>query len=282
MAGGRTLTSDAELDEQALNLDKVLRDLREANAQLIVSNLKSQDLARELSLLYDEATEAIKENDAFFAQVSHELRTPLTSISGWAALLGIHVDPPTVAEAARSISTSAAIQAKLVNDLHDVSRIRANKFEVTVEEIDFRTVADDAASSIRPLLAAKDISLQTAIEEAMIDGDGTRLRQVLDNLLSNALKFTPKGGVIDTRLRIDGPNAVLQIRDTGEGISSDFLPHIFKRHAQAAPGRFGGLGLGLAIAKHIVELHGGTIAAESPGKGKGATFTIRIPAIRRD
>ncbi|MEO8034611.1 MAG: HAMP domain-containing sensor histidine kinase [Acidobacteriota bacterium] len=277
----------APTDEQAgapsrHDLEFVMRDLREANEHLVLANIRSQALAGEIRLLYEEATEVIEAKDAFFAQISHDLRTPLTSITGWAALLGVNPDPATIAEAARSIASSAALQAKLVNDLLDISRIMTYKFEIISEAIDLRKVADDAASAIRPLAAAKSIALGVNFSPGLVDGDAIRLRQVVDNLLSNAVKFTSPGGAIETTLTFDGTDAVLQVRDDGEGIPSNFMPHIFKRHAQAGGSRFGGLGLGLAIAKYIVELHGGTVVAESEGEGKGATFTIRLPARRPD
>jgi signal transduction histidine kinase len=272
---------EAALTQSLLDLDGVMRDLREANENLVLANLKSQALAREVGLLYEEATETIQAKDAFFAQVSHELRTPLTSISGWASLLGVNPDPTTISEAARSIASSAAVQAKLVNDLLDVSRIMMRKFAISTKEIELQRVAEEAVTAIRPLAAAKNITLRMNGADAVrVDGDAIRLRQVLDNILSNALKFTPPGGVIEATVTLLDSDAVMQVRDEGEGIASHFLPHVFERHSQAASGRFGGLGLGLAIAKHIVELHGGTVAAESEGVGKGATFTIRLPARR--
>ena len=138
------------------------------------------------------------------------------------------------------------------------------------------------SSGMRPLAAAQGISLRiTALQSVIVNGDAARLRQVVTNLLSNAVKFTPAGGLIETCLTRDGSFAVVEVCDTGEGISSGFLPYVFERRAQATARRLGGLGLGLAIVKHIVELHGGSVAAASEGEGKGATFTIRIHA-RRD
>lgn len=264
------------------DIETVTADLREANEHLVVANVKSEALAQELARLNDKAMTENQAKDDFFALLSHELRTPLTSIKGWADLLGRNPDPPTIAEAARSIATSAALQAQLVDDLLDVSRIMTGKFGITEAEMDLRPVVEDAMSALRPMAAAKGVSLRTVAQESMvIRGDSTRLRQVVANLLSNAVKFTPAGGLIEVRVALDGSFATVEVRDTGDGISPRFLPDVFDRHAQADARRFGGLGLGLAIVKHIVELHGGSVAAVSQGEGKGATFTVRLPILRQ-
>jgi signal transduction histidine kinase len=264
-----------------MEVEALMSALREANEHLVVANLRSQTLAEELTRLYDEATNAIRAKDDFFAMISHELRTPLTSITGWAALLELTPDAETVSAAARSIAISAALQAQLVDDLLDVSRIMTGKFAIATEDIDLRTVVEDAVMAMRPLAAAKDISLRPHVSQSIhIDGDGARLRQVTGNLLSNALKFTPAGGMIDIRLTLESSVAVIEVCDTGEGIPSDFLPYVFDRRSQATARRFAGLGLGLAIVKHIVELHGGSVEAASLGAGKGATFTVRIPIAK--
>ncbi|HEY8182778.1 MAG TPA: HAMP domain-containing sensor histidine kinase [Thermoanaerobaculia bacterium] len=252
--------------------------LREANGHLVVANLRSQTLAEQMNELYEEAKTAIQAKDDFFTMISHELRTPLTSIAGWAALLERDPDPATIAEAARSIASSAAVQAQLIDDLLDVSRIMTGKFAITEAKIDLRDVIADSVSAMHPQAAAKGVSLRTtAVQSIIIDGDAGRLRQVVVNLIANSIKFTPPGGLIETQLTRDGSFAVIKVCDTGEGISLDFLPYVFDRRAQASARRFAGLGLGLAIVKHIVELHGGSVAAASGGEGKGATFTIRIP-----
>jgi signal transduction histidine kinase len=257
-----------------------MADLREANEHLIIANLRSEALALELSELYREATTASQAKDDFFALLSHELRTPLTSIKGWADLLGRNPDPPTIVEAARSIASSAALQAQLVDDLLDISRIMTGKFSINVAEIDFGAVIEDAASAMRPVAAANGVSLRTIASQSIaISGDASRLRQVIGNLLSNSVKFTPVGGLIEIRLSRQSSFAVAEVCDTGQGIAASFLPDVFDRHAQADARRFGGLGLGLAIVKHIVELHGGSVQARSEGEGKGSTFTIRIPAL---
>lgn len=252
--------------------------LREANGHLVLANLRSQALAEQMNQLYEEARTAIKAKDDFFSVISHELRTPLTSITGWSELLLDRPDAKTISEAARSIASSAAVQAKLIDDLLDVSRIMTNKFAITVAEVDLRDVIEDSVSGMRPVAEAKDIALRKQVERSVvIDGDPARLRQVLTNLLANAIKFTPAGGLISTCLSYDGSFAVIEVSDTGEGISANFLPYVFERRAQATERRFSGLGLGLSIVKHIIELHHGSVEVRSEGEGKGATFTVRIP-----
>ena len=266
-------TADVRAEFEAL-----MEALREANGHLVLANLRSQSLAEQMNQLYEEARTAIQAKDDFFSAVSHELRSPLTSITGWAALLLDSPDAATISEAARSIASSAALQAQLIDDLLDVSRIMTNKFAINEAKIDLRDVIEDSVSGMRPIAAAKDISLRKRVDQSVVvDGDPARLRQVLTNLLTNAVKFTPAGGLIETRLSHDGSFAVIEVSDTGEGIPAAFLPYVFERRAQATERRFAGLGLGLAIVKHIVELHRGSVEVRSEGEGKGATFTVRIP-----
>lgn len=258
--------------------EALMEALREANGHLILANLRSQSLAEQMNQLYEEARTAIQAKDDFFSAISHELRTPLTSIKGWADLLLDSPDAATISEAARSIASSAALQAQLIDDLLDVSRIMTNKFAITETRIDLREVVEDSVSGMRPIAAAKEISIRKHAEQpVLIEGDPARLRQVLTNLLTNAIKFTPAGGLIETRLSRDGSFGVIEVSDTGEGISAAFLPYVFERRAQATERRFAGLGLGLAIVKHIVELHRGSVEVRSEGEGKGATFSVRIP-----
>jgi len=261
-----------------LELEALMAALREANGHLVVANLRSQTLADQMNQLYEEAKTAIQAKDEFFAMISHELRTPLTSITGWSALLERTTDAATIAEAARAIASSAALQARLIDDLLDVSRIMTGKFAIAEANTDLHAVLDETVRGMGPAAAAQGVSLRTTFEQSVnVKGDAARLHQVVGNLLSNAIKFTPAGGLIEIRLRRDGSFAVVEVCDTGEGISPQFLPYVFERRAQATSRRFAGLGLGLAIVKHIVELHGGTVTAASQGEGKGATFTVRIP-----
>jgi signal transduction histidine kinase len=261
-----------------LELEALTSALREANGHLVIANLRSQTLAEQMNQLYEEAKSAIQAKDDFFALISHELRTPLTSITGWAALLERKPDPATIIEAAHSIATSAALQAQLIDALLDVSRIMTGNFAITEAQIDLLAVLNDSLAAVRPLAAAKGLSLRASVQQSIIvNGDPSRLGQVVSNLLANAIKFTPAGGLIETRMERDGSFAVVEVSDTGEGIAARFLPYVFDRGTQATARRFGGLGLGLSIVKHIVELHGGSVAAASGGEGKGATFTVRIP-----
>lgn len=273
LEGREQTVADVRAEFEAL-----MEALREANGHLVMANLRSQSLAEQMNQLYEEARTAIQAKDDFFSAVSHELRTPLTSIIGWAALLLDGPDAATIAEAARSIASSAALQAQLIDDLLDVSRIMTNKFAITEAKVELRDVIDDSVSGMRPTAAAKDISLRKQGEQSVIvDGDAARLRQVLTNLLTNAIKFTPAGGWIETRLSRDESWGIIEVSDTGEGISAEFLPYVFERRAQATERRFAGLGLGLAIVKHIIGLHRGTVEVKSGGAGKGATFTVRLP-----
>lgn len=258
---------------------EVLMDaLREANGNLVVANLRSQSLAEQMNQLYEDARSAIQAKEEFSSAVSHELRGPLTSIKGWASLLLDSPDAAMISEAARSIASSAAVQAQLIDDLLDVSRIVTNKFAITEVRVDLRDVIEDSVSGMRPIAAAHDISLRKQVgEPVFVDGDLARLRQVLTNLLNNAVKFTPAGGSIEIRLSCDGSSGIIAVSDTGEGISAEFLPHVFERRSQATERRFAGLGLGLSIVKHIIELHRGSVEVSSEGEGKGATFIIRLP-----
>ena len=269
----------ASLDVR-LELEALMEALREANGQLVIASLRSQALADQMHDLYDEAQRAIQAKDDFFAVISHELRSPLTSIIGWAGLLQREPDVATITDAARAIASSAAVQAKLIDDLLDVSRIMTGKFAINAAPFDLRAVIDDTMTAMQPLAAAKGVSVRTAaLQSVVVIGDGTRLSQVISNIVSNAIKFTPPGGLIEAHLTREGSFAVIAVSDTGEGISHDFLPHVFDRRAQANTRRFGGLGLGLAIVKHIVELHHGSVAAASEGAGQGAPVTVRLPCV---
>jgi signal transduction histidine kinase len=277
----RTGTVPAAQDgsvEAGTELQSLIAALREANGHLVLANLRSQVLAEQMHQLYEEAQRAIRAKDDFFAVISHELRSPLTSIIGWAALLQRNPSPETISEAARSIANSASVQARLIDDLLDVSRIMTGKFAITETPIEIGRVIEETTLEMRPAAEAKGVLLRTSVQERIvISGDAARMSQVIANLLANAIKFTPAGGLIEARLAREDANAVIEVSDTGEGISAEFLPYVFDRRSQATSRRFAGLGLGLAIVKHIVDLHRGSVAAASEGPGKGSTFTIRIP-----
>jgi signal transduction histidine kinase len=233
--------------------------------------------------LYREAEEANRAKDEFLATLSHELRTPLTAIVGWAGMLRMGgLDAATQKVAVDTILRSAQSQRELIDDLLDVSRVVAGKMELALEDVDLVRVAQEVVVSSRPAAEAKKLAVELTCSEPrlVLRGDERRLRQIVWNLVSNAVKFTPAGGEIAVRVERHGDMARLSVRDTGRGIARSFLPHVWERFRQADSGtsrQFGGLGLGLAVARHFVELHGGTVAVASDGEGKGATFTIELP-----
>src|SRR5262245_880494 len=236
---------------------------------------------------WGEAESVRRAKDEFLAGLSHELRAPLQGVLGWVSLLREgRLDPAQQPHAYEAIERCARRQMQLVNDLLDVSRIVAGTFTVDSRHLECSEVARRLVEEFRPLAAQRGIEFESGISECGVTfGDPERLRQVLANLLSNALKFTPAGGAVRVRCEQVGGEVVLQVTDTGEGIRPQFLPHVFEQFRQAdcsSSRRHGGLGLGLAITRRLVELHGGVITAESPGLGRGATFTVRLPASQRD
>jgi signal transduction histidine kinase/ActR/RegA family two-component response regulator len=232
-----------------------------------------------------QAETANRAKDEFLATVSHELRTPLTSMLGWTRLLrGDKLSNEKRQRALESIERNAVAQAQLIEDLLDVSRIVAGKLRLDVQETDIERVIDAAIDGVRPALEGKQIRLQSILDPACSSllGDPSRLQQVVWNLLANAVKFTPKGGRIQVSLKRINSHLEIAVRDDGQGIELEFLPRIFQRFQQADSGEsraYGGLGLGLAISRHLVELHGGTIEAASDGPQRGATFTIKLPLM---
>ncbi len=234
-----------------------------------------------------EAETANRAKDTFLAMVTHELRTPLTAILGWTRILRAEKPPDdaTAARALKAIERNAQLQTQLVEDLLDISRFVAGTLRVEASRIRLVPVIESAVEVVRLAANQKGVRLHTEFDHDVgpAMGDADRLRQVLLNLLSNAIKFTPHGGRIEVRLdRIDS-EARIAVSDTGHGIAPDFLPYVFDRFRQAdetasrAPG--GGLGLGLAIARHLTEAHGGSIRAESQGQDRGTTFTVCLPLI---
>jgi CheY-like chemotaxis protein len=227
--------------------------------------------------------ETAKAKDEFVAMVSHELRTPLTAITGWLHILQEGAtDPETVRESVEVIERNALMQRQLIEDLLDFSRITAGKLRLDVAYVDLHTVVRNAIDVVRPAVDAKGIRLSSILDPnaGPITGDANRLQQVIWNLLSNAVKFTPKNGKILIQLRRANSHAELLISDTGVGIDPEFLPFVFERFRQednSRTRRYGGLGLGLAITKEIVELHGGTIQARSAGCGLGSSFELHFP-----
>ena len=236
-----------------------------------------------LRLRAEELENANRVKDEFLATMSHELRTPLTSILGWSRLL--HSNQLSEKEKTRAfgvIQRNAEAQAKLVEDLLDVSRIITGKLRLEVQPVSFAAITDSVVNSLRPAIDAKHLQLETDIDPAAgaILGDPARLEQIATNLLSNAIKFTPNGGKICVRLERVNSHIRLEVSDTGVGIASEHLPHIFERFRQVDSSNVrahGGLGLGLAIVDHLVRQQGGTVSAESEGVGKGTTFIVEFP-----
>ena len=239
-------------------------------------------LAREQSLRA-EAEKANRVKDEFLATVSHELRTPLNAILGWATIMRSRkIDEATAERAIEAIERNAKSQAQLIEELLDVSRIISGKMRLDIKPIAVTPVVQAAIDSVRPAAEAKDIRLEIVIDPAAdkLSADEGRLQQVIWNLLSNSIKFTPRGGSVQVKVSRKDSFAQISVRDSGEGISLQFLPYVFDRFKQADAStnrKHGGLGLGLAIARNLAELHGGTIEAESEGEGLGATFTVTLP-----
>jgi PAS domain S-box-containing protein len=235
--------------------------------------------------LYRLAQEANQMKDQFLAVVSHELRTPLTSIMGWAELLRLGIlDEKGEKHAVEVIENSARSQAQLIGDLLDISRIITGKIRLNVQPLDLPPVIEAALDVVRPAAAARSIKLSARydLRAAKVSGDPDRLQQIVWNLLSNAVKFTPEGGRVEVRLARVGSHAELTVSDTGVGIAPEFIPYVFDRFRQADPSptrAHGGLGIGLAIVRHLAELHGGEVSAESAGEGHGATFRLRLPLL---
>ena len=239
--------------------------------------LASEQAARE------EAQAASLTKDSFLAIVSHELRAPLNAILGWANILRSgKADEATRNHAAETIERSASIQQKLIEDLLDSARIARGQLRVDVQPVDLKAVIEAAIDVMHPAAEAKGIEIhQTfAMDSEIISGDPDRLHQIVSNLLSNAIKFTPKGGRVEIRFERADPHARITVTDTGKGINPEYLPYVFDRFHQAdgsSTRRHSGLGLGLSLVRHLVELHGGTVSAESAGEGLGATFTVNLP-----
>lgn len=229
-----------------------------------------------------EAERANRIKDEFLAILSHELRSPLNPILGWAKLLQTRqFDPAKTAEALATIERNAKLQTQLIDDLLDIAKILRGKLSMNTTSVDLVPVIEAAIDTVRAAAVAKDILLHPVLPQMVrVSGDAIRLQQIIWNLLSNAIKFTPIGGRVEIHLEREGNQAKITIRDTGKGISLDFLPHIFESFRQedaSTTRKYGGLGLGLAIVRHLVEAHGGTISADSPGEGQGATFIVQFP-----
>ena len=264
--------SEAHVEE----LSRYLRELKESEAE------------REKILLREKAARAEAEaanrlKDEFLSTLSHELRTPLTSIIGWTNLMRAgQVRGEVQAQALETIERNAKVQSRLIDDLLDLSRIISGKLLLETREVNLDTVVSNSIEVVRPAANAKGIQLTYECEPGgkTISGDSARLQQVAWNLLSNAVKFTPEGGSVRVRLEREGARVRFSVNDTGRGIPAEFLPHVFDRFRQADSATtraYGGLGLGLAIVRHLAELHGGEVRAESAGEDQGSTFSVAFP-----
>jgi signal transduction histidine kinase/CheY-like chemotaxis protein len=249
--------------------------------------LQNAELYRREQRARAEAETANRSKDEFLAILSHELRTPLQSMLGWVRLLrGGVLDQRATDKALETLDRNALAQARIIEDLLDISRIIAGKLQIDLRPLNLMAVIDTAVESARPGATARGLAITTTMDAAAaeVEGDPQRLQQVLSNLLSNAVKFTPSGGSIEVRLERHGDRARIVVRDTGAGIPSEVLPYIFDRFRQADSSGtrvHGGLGLGLAIVRHLVELHHGTVRAESGGAAPGATFVVELPLLAR-
>lgn len=251
-------------------------------AELVASERRAREAAAREQEARAEAEAANQEKDQFLAVLSHELRTPLNAVLGWTQILQTAgPSESTIVRALASIRRNAETQQRLVEDLLDVSRIITGKLPFEKEPFNLRSAVSAAVESIRPAAGAKGLTLVSELENTRpVMGDPGRIQQVAGNLLSNAVKFTQSGGHLSVRLRDGEDAAYLEVSDDGVGLSPELLPHIFERFRQgdgSMTRAHGGLGLGLAIAKHIVDAHGGAITVESPGLNHGATFRVRLP-----
>jgi signal transduction histidine kinase/ActR/RegA family two-component response regulator len=275
------LRAIALLQQKAESLESEIKERRRAEERLRLA-LVGEQMSRA------EAETANRMKDEFLATVSHEIRTPLNAIIGWSHLLRSgRLDEATKARAVETIDRNAKSQAQLIEDILDVSRMITGKLRLNNETVDIASVINAAIDSVQLAVDSKDLKLEVTLDPSArhTSGDASRLQQVVWNLLANAIKFTPSGGRVEVRVARAGEDVEIQVSDTGQGIDPDFLPFIFDRFRQAdgtITRQQGGLGLGLAIVRHLIELHGGTIKADSAGEGKGATFAIKLPLALQD
>lgn len=274
------------LYDESGKLESILSLVLDVTARKLAEEEKAQLLIREQDARR-EAEAANRSKDEFLATVSHELRTPLASILGWARLLGSDmVEQSKYPQVFETIARNAKSQAQLIDDLLDVSRIITGKLRLDVRPLELKPIIEATVETVRPAATAKEIELDVALDTGVseVSGDPDRLQQLIWNLLSNAIKFTPKQGKVGVRLSENGSQAEIVVQDTGAGINPDFIPHVFDRFRQAdssSARKYGGLGLGLAIVRHLTELHGGTVHVESEGEGKGSTFKVTLPILAR-
>ena len=276
---------DAGADDYLIKPFSARELVARVNAHLELARLRREAVAREREARA-EAEAASQVKDDFLATLSHELRSPLNAIVGWTQVLRARKgDPEMVERALQTIERNARFQTRLVDDLLDVSRIVGGGLRLDLVRVELVPLLESVIDTTRPDAAEKGVQLTSQLDPwtEAVHGDQGRLDQVFRNLLSNAIKFTPSGGRVEVGLSGAGGRVQVTVTDTGQGIRADFLPHVFDRFRQADTGptrAHGGLGLGLAIVRHIVTLHGGSVVAESRGEGLGARFTVTLPIAR--
>jgi PAS domain S-box-containing protein len=268
-------------DDQVIGTITIIHDVTErvTREDALVQSLANEKSARA------EAETANRAKDEFLATVSHELRTPLNAILGWIQILRTgRFDNEFFTRGLETIERNAKVQAKLIEDILDASRVISGKLRLDVRPVDLATIIQATVDTVRPAAEAKSVQIDVALDSGagFVRGDPNRLQQVIWNLLFNAIKFTPDQGQVEIRLASAGSKVEVTVTDTGQGIDAEFLPHVFDRFRQAdstSARRHGGLGLGLAIVRHLVELHGGSVHAHSDGEGRGASFTVKLPLM---
>ena len=293
----RRRLAEMRLQDTLASVEQQVADRTEA-LSVAMAELKLRE--QELHLALDERAAAVERaetarqvaeeanhlKDEFLATASHELRTPLNAIVGWVHVLqtGALSDETQRRQAVNAIDRNAKVQTRLIEDLLDVSRMIKGRVSLTVAPLDLRSVVDAAVETVRPAAGAKEIAIDVAGADDVLPviGDEHRLQQVVWNLLANALKYTPRGGRVEVAARTDGDWVIVAVTDNGEGINPEFLPHVFEPFRQGSSSTMrSGLGLGLAIVRRLVELHGGRISVESGGVGQGARFTLALPHAQR-
>jgi signal transduction histidine kinase/integral membrane sensor domain MASE1/ActR/RegA family two-component response regulator len=286
----RDITEEVQAQQQLLEANRALREREEALSHALRQMAEAQAHREQLldaeRFARGEAERASTLKEEFLATLSHELRTPLNAIVGWAHILRRSAQDPALSQAVDTIERNARAQAKLIDDLLDMSRIMAGKVGLSMTRVRLAEVVTSAADALRPAADAKGVELAVDVRdtsEVWIACDTARLQQVMTNLLGNGIKFTSAGGRVDVCVTVRGDAAQIGVRDTGQGIPAEFLPSVFERFRQADGSfsrRHGGLGLGLSIARQIVEMHLGSIGAASDGPGMGASFTVTLPLVQ--
>lgn len=273
------------ISDSSGSMSRIVGALRDITHRRDMESEREALLAAERAARQDLAV-AAQSKDDFLATISHELRTPLNAILGWTTLLQRpKVDAATVAEGLRVIERNARAQTQLLGDLLDANQLMSGKLSLSFEAMDLNEAIQATLESLRVSIATRKVRVEAQLADRPLPvmGDSSRLQQIVSNLLSNALKFTPVGGLVIVSSRAQDDTVICEVRDTGEGIAAEFLPHIFERFRQADAGsarKFAGLGLGLAITKQLVESHDGAISVHSEGRGRGAVFTVRLPRLR--